>query len=77
MVNSHFDHLLLATKFASMLQDTCHYMCATDDSFVSVQTVYFNNLFPFPVIEFCSNLRHNMCDEIRDSFFSRDMRNLL
>ena len=56
-------------------------MCATDDSFVSVQTVYFNNLFPFSVIEFCeklcSNLRHNMCDEIRDSFFSRDMRNLL
>ena len=28
-------------------------MCATDDSFVSVQTVYFNNLFPFSVIEFC------------------------
>ena len=39
MVNSYFDHPRLATKFASMLQDTCDLMCATDDSFVSVQTV--------------------------------------
>ena len=46
-------------------------MFATDDTFVSVQTVY--NLFPFSVIEFCEVNKFKpwtICAiEIRDSFF--------
>ena len=49
-------------------------MCATDDSY---QYKLFS-LFPFSVIEICEVVMFKLfVIEIRDSFFSRDMRNLL